>query len=98
MAVEHVGLFFVAKKAGVRRFIIDAPASNRHFLNSPSGPLLTGDFPMSNFWGRLRTLETGLWARPISRTRFVRCAFHDGCKRILHFGQSSHPRLLTLEK
>ena len=41
-AVEHVGLFFVAKKAGAQRFIIDARASNRHFfLRPPSGPLLT---------------------------------------------------------
>ena len=31
-AVEHVGLCFVAKKAGAQRFIIDASASNRHFL------------------------------------------------------------------
>mgnify|MGYP000913042800 CR=1 FL=1 len=42
-AVEHVGLFFVAKKAGAQRFIIDARASNRHFLKPPSGPLLTGE-------------------------------------------------------
>ena len=41
-AFEHVFLFFVAKKAGAQRFIIDARASNRHFLR-PSGPLLTGE-------------------------------------------------------
>ena len=40
-AVEHVGLFFVAKKAGAQRFTIDARASNRHFLKPPSGPLVT---------------------------------------------------------
>ena len=40
-AVEHVGLFFVAKKAGAQRCNIDARASNRHFLNPLSGPLLT---------------------------------------------------------
>ena len=34
---EHVELFFVAKKAGAQRFIVDARASNRHFLNPPSG-------------------------------------------------------------
>ena len=34
-AVEYVGLFFVAKKAGAQRFVIDARASNRHFLNPP---------------------------------------------------------------
>ena len=43
-AAEHVGLFLVAKKAGAQRFIIDARASNRHFLRPPSGPLLTGRF------------------------------------------------------
>ena len=42
-AVEHVGHFFVAKKAGAQRFIVDARASNRHFLRLPSGPLLTGE-------------------------------------------------------
>ena len=41
--VEYVGLFFVAKKAGAQRFFIDARASNRHFLNPPSGPLLTSE-------------------------------------------------------
>ena len=30
-ASEHVDLFFVAKKAGAQRFIIDARASNRHY-------------------------------------------------------------------
>ena len=42
-AAEHVGLFFVATKAGVQRVIFDARASKRHFLNLPSGPLLTGE-------------------------------------------------------
>ena len=42
-AVEHVELFFVAKKAGAQRFIIDAHASSRYFLRPPSGPLLTGE-------------------------------------------------------
>ena len=31
-ATKHVGLFFVAKKAGAQRFIIDARASNHHFF------------------------------------------------------------------
>ena len=31
-ANELVALFFVAKKAGTQRFIIDAHASNRHFF------------------------------------------------------------------
>ena len=35
-AVEHVGLFFVAKKPGSQRVIVDARASNRHFLRPPS--------------------------------------------------------------
>ena len=39
-AVEHVDLFLVAKKAGAWRFINDARASNRHFLNPSAGPLL----------------------------------------------------------
>ena len=42
-AVEHVGLFFVAKKAGAQTFIMDARSSNRHLLRPPSGPLLTGE-------------------------------------------------------
>ena len=42
-AVEHVGLFFVAKKAGAKRFFVDARASNRQFVRPPFGPLLTGE-------------------------------------------------------
>ena len=42
-AVEHVGLFVVAKKDSAQRFIMDARARNRHFLQPPSGPLLTGE-------------------------------------------------------
>ena len=41
-AVEQVGLFFVAKKAGAQRFIVGACAGG-HFLGPPSGPLLTGE-------------------------------------------------------
>ena len=37
-AVEHVGLLFVAKKAGTQRFIVDARASDWYFLTPPSGP------------------------------------------------------------
>ena len=29
--------------AGAQRFIIDARANNRHLLNPPSGPFLTGE-------------------------------------------------------
>ena len=35
---------------------------------------------MWNFRERLRTLRTGLSVRPISRLRFIRCAFLDGCR------------------
>ena len=74
-AVEHVHFFFVAKKAGAQRFIIDARESNRHFLNLPSGPLLKGrGSAMSNFMERLRTLKTGLSVQPVSRTRPIKCA------------------------
>ena len=78
-AVEHVGLFFVAKKAGAQRFIVDARASNRHFVRPPDGR--EKFFGMSNFRERLRRLRTGLYFRPISRTRFIKCAFLDGYKR-----------------
>ena len=33
-AVEHVGLFFVAQKAGAERFIIDALASKPTFFET----------------------------------------------------------------
>ena len=43
-AVEHVGLFFVAKNGGAQRFIIDVRAtSNGHFSKPPSGPLLSSE-------------------------------------------------------
>ena len=42
-AVEHVGLFFVAKEAGAQRFVCDARANNRHFLRPPSWPLLASE-------------------------------------------------------
>ena len=83
--------FFVSKKAGAQRFIIDARASTRHFLNPPSGPLLTGEgLCHVEFQG---VPETGLLVPPMSRTRLARRAFLDGCKR-----QSSYPKLVTLEK
>ena len=34
---------FVARKAGVKRFFVDARAGNRHFSRPPAGPLLTGE-------------------------------------------------------
>ena len=69
MAVEHFGLFFVAKKVEAQRFIIDARASNRVFLNPPSGPLRTG-CPFES-QERMRTNRIGLWIRPIFRVRFI---------------------------
>ena len=42
-AVEHVGLFFFAKKAGAQWFVVDARVSNRRSLRPPPGPLLTGE-------------------------------------------------------
>ena len=41
MQLNTFGLFFVAKKAGAQRFIVDARASIRHFLTLLCGPLLT---------------------------------------------------------
>ena len=58
-AVEHVGLFFLGKKAGVQRFIVDARASNPHFLRPPAGTVAhrRGTFAMSNCKERLKTLR-----------------------------------------
>ena len=36
-AVEHVGLFFVAKKAGAQRFFLYTCKTKRHFLRPPTG-------------------------------------------------------------
>ena len=41
-AGEHVGLLFVAKKAGAQRFIM-MRATNRYFVRPPAGPLPTGE-------------------------------------------------------
>ena len=80
--VEHVGLFFVAKKAGAQRFIIDACASNRlFFILLPDRCSQKKDSVMSNFRERLRTLKTDPRDPPTLRMRFIRCAFPDGCKR-----------------
>ena len=43
MLVEDVGLFFFVKEARAQRFIIDARASNLHFLKPSSGPSLTDE-------------------------------------------------------
>ena len=76
--------------------IVDVRASGRYLLDLPSGPLLTGRvFPMLNFKNFLM-LTTGLLAPPMSRTHFIRCAFLDGCRRILLFRLSSSPSSDTL--
>ena len=51
-AVEHVGLFFVPKKAGAQMFIIDASASNRHYSRPPSGSadVVPAAPWLDNFW------------------------------------------------
>ena len=60
-AAEHVGLFFVVKKAGAQRLIIDARASDRHVLNAHLDRCSQeGDSVMSNFRERPRTLKIGL--------------------------------------
>ena len=98
-AVEHVGLFFVAKKAGAHRLMADARASNRHFVRPPSGPLLTREaFCFVEFQEHQKTLRTGLWVRPISRTRFTKCAFLHSCRGSLHSPLFSHPKLDAREK
>ena len=57
------------------------------------------DSVMSNFREWLRTLKTGLCARPILRMCFIRCASMDDCKRFfLHCPLSSHPKLVTREE
>ena len=87
--MEHVGLFFVAKKAGAQRFIIDMRAGKWHLLNPLLDRCSQGRvFAMLNFRGRLKTLETGSLVPPMSRTRFTGCAFLDCCKRILNILQT----------
>ena len=90
-AVEHVGLFFVAEKAGAQRFIIDAGASKSTFFETSSSRTIAyrrETLSSRNF----RTLRTGLWVRPMSRTRFHQM-------RILEFLQafSALPAVLASE-
>ena len=60
------------------------------FLRRPAGLFLTGEgLAMSNFRKRLRTHRTGLWGRPILRTRFIKCASLDGYKRFFFFSLST---------
>ena len=51
---------------------------------------------MSNFRERLRTLKTGLWVPPTSRTRFIRCSFLGGCKRFFALPAVLDPMLVTV--
>ena len=53
---------------------------------------------MSHLRERLKTLKTGLWVQPISRTRFIRCGFLDSCGRFLHCSLFSHPKLVKVGK
>ena len=95
--VEHVGLFFVVKKAGVQRYIVDAHASNRHFLRPPSGPLLAGEGLFhEEFQGALENAQrTGMSVQRTSRMRSIRCVSLDGYRRALHCPLFSHPKLAT---
>ena len=95
-AVEHIGLFFVAKKAGAQRFIIDACASNRHFFYFFFWTV--AHFARSNLRRCPKTLRTGLSVQPIFRTRSITCGFVDGCGRSSRCPLSSHPKLGTQEK
>ena len=52
-------------------------------------------FAMSNFRELLMTLRTGLWVRPILRTRFIKCASLDVYRRFLHSPLSSHPKTVN---
>ena len=63
-AVEHVCLFFVAKKAGAQRFVIDARATNGIFSTFLLVRCSLGKGSvMSNPSERQRTLRTGLWVQ-----------------------------------
>ena len=99
-AVEHVALFFVAKKAGAQRFIIDARASNRLFFEISIWTVACrrGTLSCRKFTERLRKLRTGLSVQPISRTRFIRCGVLYDYRRFLPCLLFSHPKLATQEK
>ena len=81
-AVEHVGLLFFAKKAGAQRFIIDARASNRHFLRPPSGPLLTGEgLCHVGFQGTPEDAHNLFVGSADIKKAFIRCGFLGGRRR-----------------
>ena len=81
-AVEHVGVFFVAKKAGAQRFVTDARASNRHFLRLLLGPLLTGEGPLSC---RI--------SRSVRRRAKLVCRFHRYQERVSPDARSGYIQL-----
>ena len=91
--------FFVAKKAGALRFMLDARASNRHFLRPPSGPLLTGEgLCHVEFQGTPEDAQNWFVASPDVKNAFhQRCTAPDGSKR-LHCPLFSHAKLVTLDK
>ena len=88
-AAEHVGLFFVAKKAEAQRFIFCARAS------SPR-PLLTGE-GLCHVEDQGAPEDTQNWFVGSADIKNA-CAFWDGYKRFLHSPLFSHPKLFTLEE
>ena len=80
-AVEHVGLFFRCQEDWGSKVYHRCSCKQPTFFE-PSIRTVAHrgwDSATSNFQERLRRLRTGLWVRPISRTRFAKCAFLYGC-------------------
>ena len=67
-AVEHVGFFFIAKRVGAHGVYRRCTCQQPAFFE-PS------------VW-TVAHKESGYVVPPMSRTRFIRCAFFGGCKRI----------------
>ena len=92
--MNTLGSSFVAKKAGVEMFIIDARTSSRHVLRPPAGQLLSGEgLCHVEFQGALENAQN--W--------FVKNAFHQTriprwLQALLHCLLLSHPKLATQEK
>ena len=58
-------------------------SSIRHCLRPPSGPVLTDEgLRRVECQGAPQDADNCLWVRPISRTRFISCAFLDGFKSV----------------
>ena len=99
-AVGHAGFF--CQEGCVQRFIVDARASNRLFLNPSIWTVAHrgGTLPCRISRNASGLSELVLWVRPTSRTRFTRCAFRVGCKRffVCTVPLFSHPKLTTQER